>query len=43
MVSTPFPPLDMPLTNAENYTAWALTMQYNLRAFALLSYVDGSM
>ena len=35
--------LDIQLQGAENYTAWALTMQYNLRAFGVWGYVQGTL
>jgi len=35
-----FPVLDFQLQSAENYTALALKMQYNLRAFGVCSYVQ---
>src|SRR3954465_13064121 len=38
-----FPPVDTPLKGAENYVAWALTMQYNLKAFGVWGYVQGKI
>src|SRR3954468_7212581 len=38
-----FPPVDTPLKGAENYAAWALSMQYNLRAFGVWGYVQGKI
>src|SRR3954471_17268952 len=38
-----FPQIDVQLKGAENYTAWALTMQYNLRAFGVWGYVQGKL
>ena len=35
-----FPPVDTPLKGAENYAAWALSMQYNLKAFGVWGYVQ---
>ena len=36
-----FPVLDFQLQNAENYTAWALTMQYNFLCFRSLELCSG--
>ena len=33
--------LNFQLQSAENYTAWAITIQYNLRTFGVWSYVQG--
>src|SRR3954468_9599957 len=38
-----FPPVDTPLKGAENYAAWALSMQYNLKAFGVWGYVQGKI
>ena len=38
-----FPPIDVLLQGADNYAAWALTMQYNLRAFGVWGYVQGKV
>src|SRR3954470_5947598 len=38
-----FPPVDVQLQGEANYTAWALTMQYNLRAFGVWGYVQGKL
>src|SRR3954463_8621259 len=38
-----FPPVDVQLQGAENYAAWALTMQYNFRAFGVWGYVQGKV
>src|SRR3954463_10068755 len=38
-----FPPVDTPLKGSENYVAWALSMQYNLKAFGLWGYVQGKI
>src|SRR3954465_3174277 len=38
-----FPLVDVQLKGAENYAAWTLTMQYNLRAFGVWGYVQGKI
>src|SRR4051812_6333774 len=38
-----FPPVDTPLKGAENYAAWALSMQYNLKAFGVWGYVQSKI
>src|SRR3954467_14994949 len=38
-----FPPVDVQLQGVENYAAWALTMQYNFRAFGVWGYVQGKV
>src|SRR5947208_15230152 len=38
-----FPPVDTLLKGAENYVAWALSMQYNLKAFGVWGYVQGKI
>lgn len=38
-----FPTIDVQLTCAENYNAWALIMQYNLRAFGPWVYVQSTL
>src|SRR3954469_19038190 len=38
-----FPPVDTPLKGAENYAAWVLSMQYNLKAFGVWGYVQGKI
>src|SRR3954470_23828435 len=38
-----FPIVDTPLKGAENYAAWALSMQYNLKAFGVWGYVQGKI
>src|SRR3954464_15307749 len=38
-----FPPVDIQLKGAENYAAWALSMQYNLKAFGVWGYVQGKI
>src|SRR3954467_14001980 len=38
-----FPPVDTPLKGAENYVAWTLSMQYNLKAFGVWGYVHGKI
>jgi len=38
-----FPILDFQLQGVENYIAWALTIQYNLCAFRVWSYVQGTL
>src|SRR3954471_19913246 len=38
-----FPPVDTPLKGAVNYAAWALSMQYNLKAFGVWGYVQGKI
>src|SRR5438270_129385 len=38
-----FSPVDTPLNGAENYVAWALSMQYNLKAFGVWGYVQGKI
>src|SRR4051812_3782391 len=38
-----FPLVDVQLQGADNYAAWALTMQYNFRAFGVWGYVQGKV
>src|SRR3954462_7517695 len=38
-----FPPVDVQVQGADNYAAWALTMQYNFRAFGVWGYVQGKV
>lgn len=38
-----FPPVDVQLKGAENYSAWAVTMLYNLRVFGVWWYVQGKV
>src|SRR5436189_5637159 len=38
-----FPPVDTQLKGAENYAAWALSMQYNLKAVGVWGYVQGKI
>src|SRR3954468_10955147 len=38
-----FPPVDVQLQGAKNYAAWALTMQYNFRAFGVWGYLQGKV
>src|SRR3954463_15720976 len=38
-----FPPVDTPLKGVKNYAAWALSMQYNLKAFGVWGYVQGKI
>ena len=38
-----FPILDVQLQGVENYTTWALTMQYNLHAFRVWGYTQDTL